>query len=140
MQSCGTVTWRVSTFDQQHENMKFELMQHFSIDDSDLDTENDEADLYNRRQLRDVATFGVLESIYFGQAKNVQDGNWAKASGYRMRYESALNRVKLQFDPDDDSDPDRTMRGGAVRLVVGGSGDAWPTKDWTKAEDLDSDR
>jgi hypothetical protein len=140
MQSCSGITWRVSTFDQQHENLKFELMQHYSMDDSDLDTENDEADLYNRRQLRDVATFGALEAVYFGQAKSPDDGNWAKASGYRLKYDAALSRTKLQFDADADSDPDRTMRGGSVKLVVGGQGDKWPTKDWTKAEDIDSDR
>jgi hypothetical protein len=137
--SATSVTYRVCTFDPQHENMHFELMEHFSLDDGDLDTDNDEADLYNRRQLRDVSTFGVLESVYYGQAKHPDDANWAKASGYRLRYETALNRVKLQLDTDADSNPDVTKRGGSVRLIVGGSGDAWPTQSFSTPGNLSRD-
>lgn len=133
------VTFRVSTFDPQHENMHFELMEHFSLDDSDLDTDNDEADLYNRRQLRAVSTFGVLEAIYYGEAKRPEDANWGKASGYRLKYENALSRCKIQLDTDADSDPDVTKRSGSVRLIVGESGDAWPTQSFSRPGDLTRD-
>ncbi len=52
--TASSITYRISTFDPQHEDAHFLLMDMNEIDDDDLNTQNDEADLYNRRQLREA--------------------------------------------------------------------------------------
>ena len=134
--TCSSVAYRVCTYDPQHENVHFELMQHFGLDDNDLDTENDEADLYNVRQLREASATRVLELIYRGQMQTPEDYCAKQTEFYGMEAARTKMAVNLQMDPNDDSDPDSTRRRGSVDLIVDGRGDAWPVAPFvTKAEE-----
>jgi hypothetical protein len=134
--TCSSVTYRIATYDNQHEMAHFELCQAFNIDDGDLDTDNDEADLYNSRQLREASATRALELIYRGMQDTVDDYFAKKAELYSMEAARTKQSVNLQFDTDADNDPDRTERRGSVRLIVNRSGDAWPAADFPEtAED-----
>jgi len=133
----STVTWKVISLAAHHDNAHFALMQKFRLDDDDLDTTNDEADLHNARQLRRASVYYVLEEMYRGQGTDEDTPAWRKADLYWDKYQAALTTTRLQLDPDDDSDPDETRRGGSVKLIVARSGDDWPTQDFTKAQDID---
>jgi len=133
--TASSVTYRISSFDAQHENAHFTLCQRWGIDDDDLKTDNDEADLYNRRQLRAVSCYDVLTHVFGGQMTSLDDLYAQKSETYAGHYSRALAATKLEWDTDSDSEVDRTSRGGSIDLIVGNSGDAYPTTDYSRIED-----
>ena len=131
------VTYTLTTYDGQHEMAHFEMGQIYHIDDDDLKTTNDEADLYNRRQLRQAATYWVMKNTYAVQSRTEDDLYWRLTERADADYLGALSRMKLQFDADGDSDPERTVRGGSITLYPNGTGDAYPTTSFpATAEDV----
>ncbi len=134
--TASSITYRISTFDPQHEDAHFLLMDMNEIDDDDLNTQNDEADLYNRRQLREASACKVLETFMMGQSTGEDDLYWQKSTHYYEKFGRALARLKLKWDPDGDSDPDRVDIRASVDLVVDDAGDDYPTGGYTGPEDL----
>ncbi|HUW55619.1 MAG TPA: hypothetical protein VMZ92_03220 [Planctomycetota bacterium] len=136
MPTASSITFSMPTFGPQHEDAHFLLCDSLDIDDNDLNTENDEADLYNRRQLRQASCARVMEIFYMGQSAADDDFYWNKSTFWNGEYGRAMQRLKLKWDADGDSDPERTDIRASVDLVTDESGDAWPTADWTKAKDM----
>lgn len=95
------VTWSIHTFDPQHEEVHFELLERFDIDDANL-ANTDKAD-QNRRVLRRASVFRVLEILFRAQAAGEDDLFWKKAERYRVLYERVLGTLRLRFEawPDD---------------------------------------
>jgi hypothetical protein len=119
------VTWSIHTFDPQHEEVHFELLERFDVDDENV-LNSDEADIHNVRVLRRASAFRVLEVVFRAQATGEDDLFWKKAERYRALYERTLAAVRLRFDFDDDGAPDETVDAHSVDLRVEQSGDAWP--------------
>ena len=121
----SSVTWSIYTFDPQHEEVHFELLERFDIDDENV-LNYDEEDVFNVRVLRRASVFRVLEIIFRAQASSEDDLFWKKAERYRALFERTLGTVQLRFDFDKDGAPDRTKDAHSVDLRVEQSGDAWP--------------
>ena len=124
--TASAITWSIYTFDPQHEEVHFELLERFDVDDDNL-VNNDEADIFNERVLRRASVFRVLEIIFRAQATSEDDLFWKKAERYRTLYERTLATIRLRFDFDADGVPDETKDAHSVDLRVEQSGDAWPT-------------
>lgn len=119
------ITWAIHTFDPQHEEVHFELLERFNIDDENI-LNYDEEDLFNTRVLRRASVFRVLETIFRAQATSEDDLFWKKAERYRMLFDRSLGAMRVRFDLDDDDVPDKTKDAHSVDLRVEESGDAWP--------------
>ena len=119
------ITWSIYTFDPQHEEVHFELLERFDVDDEN-ELNADEDDVFNDRVLRRASVFRVLEIIFRAQASSEDDLFWKKAERYRTLYERTLGTIRLRFDFDADGAPDETKDAHSVDLRVGQSGDAWP--------------
>jgi hypothetical protein len=120
------ITWSIHTFDPQHEEAHFELLERFDIHDANA-LNPDESDIFDARVLRRASVFRVLEMIFRAQATSENDLFWQKAERYRTLYERTLGAVRLRFDLDSDGTPDQTKDAHSVDLRVEESGDAWPT-------------
>ncbi len=121
----SSVAWSIYTFDPQHEEARFELLERFDVDDANP-LNADEADIFDARVLRRASVFRVLEMIFRAQATSESDLLWKKAERYRGLYERALEAIKLRLDVDRDGTPDRSKDASSVDLAVDESGDAWP--------------
>ena len=119
------VTWTIHTFDPQHEEVHFELLERFDIDDENL-LNRDEEEVFNARVLRRASVFRVLEVIFRAQSSKEDDLFWKKAERYRVLFERTLGAVQLRFDFDRDGTPDETKDAHSVDLRVEEAGDAWP--------------
>jgi hypothetical protein len=119
------IAWSVYTFDPQHEEAHFELLERFDISDANA-LNADESEIFDARVLRRASAFRVLEMIFRAQATSENDLFWQKAERYRTLYERALAAVRLRFDLNADGEPDETKDAGSVDLRVEESGDAWP--------------
>ena len=122
----SSVAWSIYTFDPQHEEAHFELLERFDINDENPDNA-DEEDLFDVRVLRRASVFRVLEMIFRAQATSENDLFWQKAVRYRTLYERALAAVRVRFDFNADGRVDETRDARSVELRVEESGDAWPT-------------
>jgi hypothetical protein len=119
------VTNEVHTFDPQHEEAHFELLERFDVDDANA-LNADEADLFNARVLRRASVFRVLEIVFRANSRADGDLFWKKAESYRALYERDLRTLRVRFDVDADGIPDRTKDASSVDLRVEDAGDAWP--------------
>ncbi len=121
----SSVAWSIYTFDPQHEEARFELLERFDVDDANP-LNADESDIFDARVLRRASVFRVLEMIFRAQSVSESDLLWKKAERYRGLYERALEAIKLRLDVDRDGTPDRSKDASSVDLAVDESGDAWP--------------
>jgi hypothetical protein len=121
----SSVAWSIHTFDPQHEEAHFELLERFDIDDANP-LVADEPDIFDARVLRRASVFRALEMIFRAQSVSESDLLWKKAERYRALYALALEAVKLRLDVDRDGTPDRSKDASSVDLAVEDSGDAWP--------------
>jgi hypothetical protein len=128
----------VTSYADQAENAHFSLCEHFDIDDGDLITDNDETDLYNRRQLRQLSVWSVLSDVWQSQMLEPDDPAWKKWESYVARFGAALKSVKLQFK-DDSGTPVRTVRRGSVDLIIDGEGDKWPTQEFPDRDEMEAE-
>jgi hypothetical protein len=121
----SSIAWSVHTFDPQHEEARFELMERFSLDDTNPLAAG-EADVFNARVLRRASVFRVLETIFRAQSAGESDLLWHKADRYRTLYDRAIESITVRLDLDGDGTPDRAKDGGSIDLLVEDAGDAWP--------------
>jgi hypothetical protein len=122
----SSIAWSIYTFDPQHEEAHFELLERFDVSDAN-DLIADESDIFDARVLRRASVFRVLEMIFRAQSTSEKDLLWQKAERYRTLYDRALEAIKLRLDADRDGSPDKTKEGASIDLLVDESGDAWPT-------------
>lgn len=121
----SSVTWSIHTFDPQHEEAHFELLERFDVDDANA-LNAGEADIFNARVLRRASAFRVLEMIFRAQSTGESDLLWKKAEAYRSLYDRAVEAVTLRLDADRDGAPDRSKDASSVDLAVENAGDSWP--------------
>ena len=113
------VSYRVSTFGPQANEVGFELTQYFGIRPGNPDSEYDASDILDTSVLRQASVYAVLASVYttLGSRAGGDDNFWKKSLHYQKLFEKAKERCRLSIDINDDGISDRTNVGGSVRLV-----------------------
>ena len=113
------VSYRVSTFGPQANEVGFGLTQYFGIRPGNPDSEYDASDILDTSVLRQASVYAVLASVYatLGSRAGGDDNFWKKSLHYQKLFEKAKERCRLSIDINDDGISDRTNVGGSVRLV-----------------------
>jgi hypothetical protein len=113
------VSYRVSTFGPQANEVGFELTQYFGIRPGRPDSEYDADDIVDSSGLRSASVYGVLAKVYMALAVRLDgdDGFWKKSLHYQGLFERAKERCRVSVDIDGDGIGERTIVGGSLRLV-----------------------
>jgi len=113
------VSYRVSTFGPQANEVGFELTQYFGIRPGNPDSEYDAGDILDTSVLRQASVYAVLASVYatLGSRAGGDDNFWKKSLHYQKLFEKAKERCRLSIDINDDGISDRMNVGGSIRLV-----------------------
>jgi hypothetical protein len=113
------VSYRVSTFGPQANEVGFELTQYFGIRPGNPDSEYDASDILDTSVLRQASVHAVLASVYatLGSRAGGDDNFWKKSLHYQKLFEKAKERCRLSIDINDDGISDRMNVGGSIRLV-----------------------
>ena len=113
------VSYRVSTFGPQANEVGFGLTQYFGIRPGNPDSEYDASDILDTSVLRQASVYAVLASVYatLGSRAGGDDNFWKKSLHYQKLFEKAKERCRLSIDINDDGISDRMNVGGSIRLV-----------------------
>jgi len=112
------VSYRVSTFGPQANEIGFQLTEYFGIRPGSPASEIDVEDILDTEALRRASVFGVISSVYAMLASKAEDENfWKKSLHYQKLFEKARERCQLSIDVDGDGVADITRVGASVRLV-----------------------
>ena len=112
------VSYRVSTFGPQANEVGFELTQYFGIRPGNPDSEYDVEDILDASVLKQVSAYGVLTKVYATLSNGSDEDSFrAKSMHYQGLFEKARERCRISIDINDDGVGDRTNIGGSVRLV-----------------------
>ncbi len=112
------VSYRVSTFSPQANEVLFELTQYFGIRPGNPDSEYEVSDILDTDVLRRVSVCGVLAKVYATLSKGADDDSYGQKSlHYQRLFEKARERCRLSLDINGDGVAERTNIGGSIRLV-----------------------
>ncbi|HIJ67795.1 MAG TPA: hypothetical protein HPP87_09560 [Planctomycetes bacterium] len=112
------VTYRVSTFGPQANQVGFELTQYFGIQPGSPDSDYDTSDILDTAVLQHVSVYGVLAKIYATLSNGSEDDSFGQKSWHYQRlYEKAKERCRVGIDINGDGVADTGILGGSVRLV-----------------------
>ncbi len=111
------VSYRVSTFDPQAEEVAYGLLQYFGIESGREDGVTVE-EIVDGRSLRQAAVCGVLAAVFAasGCGKEDASGHWKKSLHYKQLFHTARSRARVGIDTDGDGVGERVLSGGTVRL------------------------
>ncbi len=112
------VSYRVSTYRPQAEEVSFNLAERLGIRPGRADSEIGADDVLDDSVLKQVCVFGVLSQAYATLASKREDeGLWSKSLHYKRLFEQARERCQVCFDVDGDGVGDSTRFGGCGKLV-----------------------
>jgi len=112
------VSYRVSTFGPQANEVGFQLTEYFSIAPGNPESDYSADDILDTNVLRRASAFGVIASVYAMLASKAEDENfWKKSMHYQKLFEKARQRCRLSIDISSDGVADVTRTGASVRLV-----------------------
>ncbi len=112
------VSYRVSTFAPQANEVAFELTQYFGIRPGNPDSEYEVDDILDTSVLRQVSVYGVLAKVYVTVGNGGdEDGFLEKSLHYQKLFGKAKERCRVSIDISGDGVGDRTNIGGSIRLV-----------------------
>lgn len=113
------ISYRISTFGPQAEEVAYSLLQYFGIDEKTTDTIN--INILQNRPLRQASAFGVLSTIFAASAigKNDKAGYWEKSLRYKELFQTARTKAAVEIDNNADNITDQILTGGALRLRRG---------------------
>ena len=114
----SNISYRISTFDPQAEEMAYSLLQYFGIKAVGEEAEITATDILNNRALRQASVFAVLSLVFAGSASGQDDpaGYWQKSLHYQKLFYTARSRARLEIDVDNDSYAEQYRTGGSIRL------------------------
>jgi len=94
------VSYRVSTFGPQANEVGFGLTQYFGIRPGNPDSEYDASDILDTSVLRQASVYAVLASVYatLGSRAGGDDNFWKKSLHYQKLFEKAKERCRLSID------------------------------------------
>jgi len=112
------VSYRVSTFAPQANEVAFELTQYFGLQPGNPDSEYEVDNILDTSVLRQVSVYGVLANVYvtIGNGGD-EDGFGEKSLHYQKLFEKARERCRVSIDISGDGVGDRENIGGSIRLV-----------------------
>lgn len=112
------VSYRVSTFGPQANEIGFRLTEYFGIRPGNPASDIDVEDVLDTDVLRRASAFGAISSVYVMLASKAVDENfWKKSLHYQKLFEKARERCQLSIDVSGDGVADITKVGASVRLV-----------------------
>jgi len=116
--AANDVSYRISTFGPQANEVGFQLTEYFGIGPGNPESDYDAEDILDVNVLKRASVFAVISSVYAmlaGKAEN--ESFWKKSLHYRRLFEKARERCRLSVDIGSDGVADVTKVGASVRLV-----------------------
>ncbi len=112
------VSYRISTFGPQTNEVGFQLTEHFGIRPGNPASEIEVEDILDTDVLKRASVFAVISSVYAMLASKVKDENfWKKSLHYQTLFARARERCRLSIDVGSDGVADVTKVGASGRLV-----------------------
>ncbi|MEJ2649570.1 MAG: hypothetical protein P8016_14320, partial [Sedimentisphaerales bacterium] len=116
--SAQDVSYRISTFTPQANEVGFQLTDYFSIRPGNPLSDYDADDILDTAVLKQASVFIVISSVYAMLAGRAKDDNfWQKSLYYRKLFNQARGRIRLSIDAGSDGVIDVTQIGASGRLV-----------------------
>jgi len=117
--SGSDISYRISTFGPQGQDVLVELTQYFGIGPGNADSVYDVDDILDVSVLKQASVYAVIAGVYATLAGGTEgdEGFWKKSLHYRGLFEKARERCRLSIDAGGDGVSDRTNIGGSVRLM-----------------------
>ena len=112
------ISWRISTFGPQANEVGFQLTEYFGIAPGNPASEIDAQDVLDASVLRLASVFAVISIAYAmlaGKARN--ENYWKKSLHYQKLFAEARGRCRLSIDTGSDGLADVTKVGASGRLV-----------------------
>ena len=112
------ISYRISTFRPQANEVAFQLTEYFGIRPGNPASDIDVEDILDMNVLKRASVFAVVSIVYAILASRAKDENfWKKSLYYQKLFEKARERCRLSIDVDSDGVADVTKVGASVRLV-----------------------
>lgn len=112
------VSYRISTFGPQTNEVGFQLTEYFGIRPGNPASEIEVEDILDTDVLKRASVFAVISSVYAMLASKVKDENfWKKSLHYQKLFAKARERCRLSIDIGSDGVVDVTKVGASGRLV-----------------------
>jgi hypothetical protein len=116
--SASDISYRISTFGPQTNEVGFQLTEYFGISPGNPASEIDIEDILDTSVLRLASVFGVVSNVYAMLASKARDENfWSKSLYYQKLSAKARGRCRLSIDGGSDGLADVTKIGASGRLV-----------------------
>ena len=116
--SGSDVSYRVSTFGPQANDVLFELTRYFGIQPGNANSVYDVDDILDVSVLKQASVYKVIAGVYATLAGKAEDDIfWKKSLHYQKLFEKARAGCRLSIDIDGDGTGDKTNVGGSIKLV-----------------------
>jgi hypothetical protein len=116
--TASDITYRISTFAPQANEVGYQLTEYFGISPGNLASDIDVEDVLDTSVLRQASVFAVISCVYASLASKVKDENfWKKSLYYQKLFATARGRCRLSIDIGTDGLADVTKIGASGRLV-----------------------
>ena len=116
--AAGDVSFRISTFAPQANEVGFQLTEYFSIRPGNPTSDYGIEDVLDTSVLRQASVFAVLACVYAMLAGKAEDENfWKKSLYYQKLFYKAKERAWLSIDLGPDGVVDVTQIGSSAKLV-----------------------
>ncbi len=111
------VSYRVTTYRPQAEEVGFRLTEYLGIRPGNAASEIEPADIVDANVLSRASVFAVISAVYAMLASGSSgESMWQKSIYYRGLFDKALQRLRVGIDLDSDGAADVTRQGGVGRL------------------------
>ena len=112
------ISYRISTFGPQANEVGFQLTEHFGINPGNPASDIEVEDILDTDVLKRASVFAVISSVYAMLASKAKDENfWKKSMHYQKLFARARERCRLSIDVGSDGVADVTKVGASGRLV-----------------------
>lgn len=112
------ISYRISTFDPQANEVGFQLTEHFGIRPGNPASDIDVEEVLDTSVLRLASVFAVISIVYAMLAGKAEDDNyWKKSLHYQKLFTKARGRCRLSIDVGADGLADVTKVGASGKLM-----------------------
>jgi hypothetical protein len=116
--AASDVSYRISTFAPQANEVGFQLTEYFGIRPGNPASDYGVEDVLDTSVLRQASVFAVLACVYAMLAGKAEDENfWKKSLHYQKLFTKAKERARLSIDLGSDGVVDVTQVGSSAKLV-----------------------
>ena len=117
-QAATDISYRISTFGPQANEVGFQLTEYFGISPGNPASDIDVEDVLDTSVLKLASVFAVISSVYAMLASKAKDENfWKKSLYYQKLFAKARGQCRLSIDVGTDGLADVTKVGASGRLV-----------------------